>query len=125
MSASTDETIHEDEFRPPTRLWLSAIPLVVPSKKLVKAISKVAVSRGLSVRDQTVVVASVVKAAGRDVNDFTFLEMSLTLSTTSIWRKKMSSERRNILQLKLTGCSRNMLCSIGTRISPSMNISNK
>lgn len=45
------------------------------------------------VRDQTVVVASVVKAAGGDVND-------LTLLTTSTWRKNLSAQTEEHAAIK-------------------------
>ncbi|KZS01404.1 Cc8K15.2-like protein, partial [Daphnia magna] len=81
-SSNDDDVLVEKEFtlsRLRKRKRPSTISLAVPAKTLVKAISQVSVSRGLSVRDPTVVVASVVKAAGGDIND-------LTLSTSSTWR---------------------------------------
>ena len=88
MSNNEDDQAVE-EFLPRLRKRPETVTLTVPTKTLLKKVSAVAVGRGLSVRDQTAFVGSVIAAAGGNVNNFT-LSLPQLGATTELLKERLT-----------------------------------
>ena len=86
LSNNEDNQLEEEFTVPRLRKKTTTVSVTLSTKSLAKNVSAVSVSRGLSIRDQTVVIGSLIASSGGNVNDF-------TLSNTSTWRNNRKAQQ--------------------------------
>lgn len=76
LSNNEDNQLEEEFTVPRLRKKTKTVSVTLSTKSLAKNVSAVSVSRGLSIRDQTVVIGSLIASSGGNVNDFTLSNTS-------------------------------------------------